>query len=331
MKKDLISIIVPVYQSEKYLYKCIESIVTQTYENIEIILIDDGSTDDSKKIYTEFEKVDKRIKVIRQSNKGLSATRNVGISLANGRYITFIDSDDYIERNFIEDMYINITSTNSDICVCNIVKEYIDYGTRDCGCKIQKNKVFDKYEAMKSLLDINNGFGGYACNKMYDISLFRDIKFPEGRIYEDTFTIYKLIDLAKKIVYTKNTQYIYTIRKGSITSKDTNVDKKLDFIRASRERYEFINDKYRSLSYLAYESYLISFISVYNEYILNRKINTDINNYKNDVLNLYKNYYKCINIKYKVIIYMLSFNKKIYELFIKIIYIYKRGFSRCRK
>ena len=133
---DLISVILPIYKVEKYLKKCIESILTQTYKNLDIILVDDGSPDKCGEIIEEFRKKDKRIRTIHQNNGGLSAARNNGIKIANGKYIVCIDSDDWIEKDMIEVLYKNIVNTNSDISICEFIEED-EYG------KILSNKKYN--------------------------------------------------------------------------------------------------------------------------------------------------------------------------------------------
>ena len=168
--KDLISVIVPIYNVEKYIDKCLNSIVNQTYKNIEIILIDDGSTDTSVLKCNNWEKKDNRIKVIHKKNEGLAQARNTGISYATGNYITFIDSDDYIDSKMLEKLYNAINKTNSEISACKYVK-------------INKNKKvnlnysaeiieFTNKEAIIDLLKETN-ISNYAWNKLFKKELFK--------------------------------------------------------------------------------------------------------------------------------------------------------------
>ena len=207
--KDLISVIIPVYNVEKYIEKCIYSVINQTYKNIEIILVDDGSTDISGKICDDFEKKDYRIKVIHKKNGGLSDARNVGIDVSTGKYIVFIDSDDYVDKKHIEYLYNMITKNNADISICqfNIVYENSDIQITDF-TKKDTIKIFDNKKALETML-YNKKFCNSACTKMYKKELFDDIRFPIGKLYEDLGTTYKLIEKTTKVVLGQRTTYNY--------------------------------------------------------------------------------------------------------------------------
>lgn len=177
--KELISVIIPVYNVEKYLNKSIESVIKQTYKELEIILVDDGSTDSSGKICDEFAQKDDRIKVIHKKNGGLSDARNAGISEAKGKYLGFIDSDDYIDKNFYEILYNVLKKYNSDISICKHRETYTDYEENTSKLEI-KEQVFNTEQALKELLlfgEVNN----YAWNKLYKKELFNEINYPVGK------------------------------------------------------------------------------------------------------------------------------------------------------
>lgn len=217
MKEDLISIIIPVYNVEKYLDKCIESIINQTYNNIEIILVDDGSTDNSGKICDKYREKDNRIKVIHKENGGLSDARNHGLDIAKGKYVTFIDSDDFINEKFCEILLTNLKNNNSDISCCKM-REFSDNYTI-----INENdnrtdliiKHCNKIEALTKVL-YQIEMDSSVCNKLFKIQLFKDIEFPKGRYFEDLATIYKIILKSNNVTYTNERLYYYYQRKTSI-------------------------------------------------------------------------------------------------------------------
>ena len=206
MKKELISVIVPVYKVEQYLEKCIISIINQSYKNLEIILVDDGSPDDCPMICDRWAKKDSRIRVIHKKNGGLSDARNVGISLAKGMYVCFVDSDDYISEKFVETLYDLIISCHTDISAVRF-KEVTSNNEQIE--KITENEeiiIFDGEDALRQLFS-NVTFANYAWNKMYKRELFDDVKFPVNRKMEDLGTTYNLLIKAKKIAFSTKSLY----------------------------------------------------------------------------------------------------------------------------
>lgn len=202
---ELISIIIPIYKTEKYLEKCLTSVVNQTYKNLEILLIDDDSPDDSLKICKQWAKKDKRIKVYHKCNEGVSETRNYGIKEAKGKYICFIDSDDYIECTMIEKLYRKIKDDDADICSCN------SYIVRD------NTKVLNKRKFEKDILsDIFKG-NGFVCNKIYKKSIIQKTKFDKHiNIYEDLlFNISIVYNNPVKYSYINEPLYYYEQRNDS--------------------------------------------------------------------------------------------------------------------
>lgn len=203
----LISVIVPIYNVEKYLNRCIDSILNQTYKNLEIILVDDGSTDNSINIIKSYN--DDRIKIYSKKNGGLSDARNYGLDKANGNYVSFIDSDDFIELDMFEKMVQHLTDRDIDIVVCDMKYLYDDGSTSFAS---GGNFVCGNVLENPDLILMNNS----ACNKLYKIEMFNDIKFPKGKYYEDLATIPILLYKAKKIIKIDEPFYIYFQRKGSI-------------------------------------------------------------------------------------------------------------------
>ncbi|MBQ6223088.1 MAG: glycosyltransferase [Solobacterium sp.] len=205
----LISIIIPVYNVENYLAECLDSVLSQTYDQIEILTVDDGSTDTSLSILHSYARKDKRIKILRKTNGGLSDARNYGMKYAKGEYWFFPDSDDLIEKTAVEDLYEAIRSTNSDIAVCDMTYFYEDGHT---SVSSGGNFTCTSIQEDPSLITINNS----ACNKLYKASLFEDLQFPFGRYYEDLATVPILLYKAQKVVKVNKALYHYRQRSGSI-------------------------------------------------------------------------------------------------------------------
>lgn len=218
MKNDLISIIIPVYKVEKYLEKCIESVLKQTYTNLQIILVDDGSPDNCGKICDEYAKKDPRIEVIHKVNGGLSDARNVGIAKAKGKYIGFVDSDDYIKEDMYEILINLIKEYDADVSICNLYdvidgKEYI----RNNEDGIQE---YSRLEILKEVL-LDKNIQSYAWNKLYKKKLFDEIKYPIGKKYEDIGTTFYVFEKCNKIVVTSEPEYYYLKRSDSLVNNVT--------------------------------------------------------------------------------------------------------------
>lgn len=236
---DLISLVVPVYNVEKYIDKCIKSIIDQTYVNIEIILVDDGSTDSSGLKCDFWAEKDTRINVIHKKNGGLSDARNFGINVATGKYISFIDSDDFVSNNYVDYLYGLIKKYSADISICDghVIDEN---GVEFLSTKKKKrfdDLLMDPKNALKNML-YGTKYSNSAWAKMYSLKLFEEVKYPVGKYYEDIYTTYKLFLKSKKIVYGCGQHYFYVIRKGSI-SNDTSYHKRLDAVYGDEEVLEF--------------------------------------------------------------------------------------------
>ena len=236
---ELISVIVPVFKVEKYLRKCIDSIIAQTYTNLEIILVDDGSPDNCGKICDEYADSDARIKVIHQENKGVSAARNVGISNATGKFIGFIDSDDFPESNMFEELYNCLIDNQSDISICGFKRFGIFSKTVR-----YKTKCINKDEFLKELLSEN--LTSYLCNKLFKKKLFNSIVFPEGEIFEDIKILHLIGEKASSVSFTEKTFYNYRAREHSITSESKG--KVNEWITAAHSRSE----RYKNTKYYPY-------------------------------------------------------------------------------
>ncbi len=242
--QELVSIIIPIYNVEDYLERCLNSVVNQTYKNLEIILVNDGSTDRCKKICDDYQKKDDRIKVIHKENGGLSDARNAGIEIAKGEYISFIDSDDYVSNDYIEYMYNMIKNTSSKLAICG-VKEVWAHTTIVEEAHTKSESLTAKQTLRNLLLDQGIEICAYA--KLYHRDLFKEIRFPKGKVYEDSAVMYKLIMLADKIVYGDKKCYYYIARNGSISKhKDFNLNEN-DYIKHTNEMLEFLLKKFPDL------------------------------------------------------------------------------------
>lgn len=233
-----VSVVVPIYNVEKYLNRCLQSIINQSYKNIEIILVNDGSTDNSLQIAEEEEKNDSRIKIITQKNQGLSMARNTGIQHATGEYICFVDSDDFVHKDYVKCLIENLEENDSDISVCDYL--YINEKDETWSKKNKGEKIFSNLEAINDLLVGNQETEVMAWNKLYKLSLFKEnnIFFPKGKLHEDNFTTYKLYYYAKKISLIPDKLYFYLQRTDSIMGKKFNI-KRLDVLQAVEETKSF--------------------------------------------------------------------------------------------
>lgn len=213
---DKISVIVPVYNVEKYLDKCIDSIVNQTYKNLEIILVDDGSPDNCPQMCDAWAEKDSRIKVIHKSNGGLSSARNAGLDVSTGQYIVFVDSDDYISSLYCEKLYKALIDNSADLSICGVKKIYPDSKDGEVSNIQDENLTQDEF------FDKMEGFCGWcwvvAWNKLYSRKLFSEIRYPEGKLYEDDWIIHDIIYNCKKISTVSEALYYYVQRENSIIS-----------------------------------------------------------------------------------------------------------------
>lgn len=239
--EEKISVIIPIYQVEKFLNKCIESVISQTYKCLEILLIDDGSKDNCPKICDQYAKEDKRIKIIHKENGGLSDARNMGIKNAKGDYIFFLDSDDWVDQRIISHLYMLIKKYDADIAECQYEKVYKEDAIINNEDK-EEIKVYTPKESLENLITERSGNRVVSWNKLYKKKLFNQIEFPMGKIHEDEYTTYKLLYQCKKIVVTNLKFYYYRQRENSIISEKFN-PKRLDVIQAYEEKLEFYKKK----------------------------------------------------------------------------------------
>lgn len=223
---SLVSVVVPVYNVEAYLDKCIKSIVQQSYQNLEILLIDDGSSDRSREICDNWEMADARIRVFHKINAGLSAARNTGLDYARGEYLCFVDSDDFIEREMIKNLYEAAARTGACIVACNFVYEYEEdteiIRKQEQVYQIHSEEVVSR---QKLLHMMNNGlytFGEIVCNKLWKKELFESIRYPIGKIHEDEYIFHQLIYKSSFIACIPYVGYHYLQHKNSIMHSHKN-------------------------------------------------------------------------------------------------------------
>lgn len=232
--KDLVSIIIPVYNVETYLPKCLASIISQTYKSIEIVLINDGSTDSSLSICERYAECDHRIKLINQSNQGLSAARNAGLSAMKGEYFTFVDSDDYVDERYIESMMKSILMYKRDIVLAGITYEWPDHTSievpKEAG-PIPSTEIIKMFALQK------DGIIHTAWGKMFDRSLRDEIVFPVGKLYEDQFVMYGII-LNHTCALINESTYHYRGREDSILNAKNNIAKKTNDMMESIQSLE---------------------------------------------------------------------------------------------
>mgnify|MGYP004640934595 CR=1 FL=1 len=307
MISSLVSVIIPVYNVKNYLDKCLKSVVNQTYGKLEIILVDDGSTDGSDTMCDIWKKNDSRIKVIHKKNGGLSDARNVGISNAKGEYITFIDSDDFIENDMIEELLFGVKNNNCDIGICGYYKTYLNEEyIADSG---KNNMIMNRIDA----IDKMNSLGYYdvsAWGKIFKTEIFNKITFPVGKLSEDWFIMYKLFYRAEKIYYNPKPKYHYVQRSGGISKNNPKIN--YDSIEAATECMQFIEKNCPEIIENAIINYCIANIAVFNSCVL----------YDRDS----QSEYNAINNNFRVLMFTknMSFKKKMqFFIFVKFNKLYK--------
>lgn len=235
METPLVSVIVPIYKVEPYLAQCVDSIINQTYKNLEIILVDDGSPDNCPKMCDEYAKKDSRIVVIHKENGGLSDARNVGLDIAKGDWITFVDSDDWIADNFVETLQKAASDYQADIAIASYHEEP-NGASQDSA---QSFKLFTSHELLWHLCASDVKGLMSAWGKLFQKSCFSAIRFPFGKLYEDAHINYKLYFNASKIYYSPKELYHYRIRPDSIMGKTTSSTHALEPL---LQRYKFLRD-----------------------------------------------------------------------------------------
>ena len=267
MEKSLISVIVPVFEAKENIHRCVDSLLKQTYENLEIILVDDGSTDGSSKICDEYEKKYSNIRVIHKENEGPGSARDQGIESAIGEYIGFIDSDDYAYPDMYKKLWNAIQTTNTKLAICgfdcvysdeSVVKEFVEYNPISQG-------IFGAKELLPRIVQTNGWAYVVPWNKLYHRDLIDSSFFPKDKKYEDEYGIAQLIYRAEKIVCLSSSEYhYYYMRKGGQTEGARMIDR-LDALEALYRRCMFYHEK--GLDELIYDNRTILFRELENYYL----------------------------------------------------------------
>ncbi len=317
MIEKLISVIVPVYNVESYLEKCVDSIRNQTYKNLEIILVDDGATDNSGVLCDKIAKKDDRIKVYHKENGGLSDARNYGVKKATGEFIGFVDSDDYIDREMYEKLFEAISRENADVAECNFKFIYPNKVTRYVN--EQYYMVLDRDGYVSEYINMDKIFGS-AWTKLIKKDLAKNIDFPKGKLYEDGFYSLDLMRMAKKFVIFDTPCYNYVMRKNSITNSKFN-EKNLDLLEIADEIYDYVIANYPALKKEADRRKMYSYFNTLDAIILsedykNKDYFSRIKRYFN------KNAYKLIinntiSLSRKIRLLIMLLNITIYKVILR--------------
>lgn len=283
----MVSVVIPVYNVAKYLSACLDSIMAQTYKDLDIILVDDGSTDASSEICDKYAALDSRIRVFHKENGGLSDARNFGITKAIGNEITFVDSDDVLNCNMIQVLHSIKHQVNCEMSVCFRRKidedgNFIDTKSQPSSLTIAKNKE----EAMQVYFETKGG-GLVAWGKLYDKKIFDTVRYPVGRYNEDVFTTYKLVAQCTAIAITSQQLYYYRVREGSIMNRPFE-KKHLDMIYGSVEMTQFLERNFPKQA--IYSQILLIYASLKAFIWMSKSEKIDDEGYKLivNVLNQYK-------------------------------------------
>lgn len=258
---DLISVIVPVYNVENYIVECISSIINQTYKNIEIIVVNDGTKDSSIEKLTSIN--DNRIVIYTKENGGLSSARNYGLNFAHGKYVIFIDSDDYLDVHMLEVLYTNLINSNSDISICGVYKKYEDH--QELNQEKLDFQVIEDLRKIEYIYDFQH-YGVGVWNKLFKRELLWKDMFPLGKLSEDYFVMYKVFYCAQKVCYDSTPLYYYRQRRNSITSRKKT---SFDVLDAMKLYLDFAKNEEPILLNSAIHAITYSRLGVYNTILKN--------------------------------------------------------------
>lgn len=245
---DLISVIVPIYNVQQYLPECLDSLLVQTYTNLEILLIDDGSTDESGKICDEYAAKDDRVRVIHKENGDVSAARNTGLTESKGKYISFVDSDDVVSPLFLEELYDLLQKKDADISACAF--------ERSINTIFSEKRAETKdwlFSSEEMLVNWHGKFKAYETvlwNKLYKAELFNDLRFADGRRNEDVLLSHRIVEKAKNVAITNKILYLYRVRPNSITTSEVNRKYIQHNLSAQQERLAYFKEHGYRKAYL---------------------------------------------------------------------------------
>ena len=317
----LISVVVPVYNVSDYLHFAMDSLIKQTYQNFEVILINDGSTDNSGDICDQYAAYDERIKVIHKENAGVSAARNTGIEAANGDYIAFVDSDDYIAPNMYEDMLRILKENDLDILECTAFRD--KGGDIIEGCNDGQLEIYEKEDALR--LAMHDCFVA-AWSKLYKRSAIGDVRFPVGRKFEDTATSYLYVANANRVGHINRCYYYYRLNPNSITQTSFDPKSRWDFVLGYEERLQYAIK--HQLSYIddcnsLLMKAVLSCLTAYYAKPTGNQVYYDkckkmIETYRNDAS------YKLLNSKYKLFLWSFGRADWIHKIGARLSYLAKQ-------
>jgi len=310
----LLSVIVPVYNKEKYLESCLRSILNQTFAGFELILVNDGSTDTSAQICDDFARHDERVSIIHQKNKGVSEARNAGINHASGKYIGFVDCDDILEPDMYATLINNAVGYHADISICGVRKEIAGKTELFYGSK--RLKIYNTKEALSALL--KKEFLRSVYDKIYDARIAKKIKF-EGAIYEDTLYNFRVFGEAKKVVFDDVIRYNYIVRDSSVSMSKFST-KYMDTIDVSKKILEICRTRFTGLIDEALIFDLITHISLLNTILLSGK-NKHKSEYNIVTNSLNANFnilpHRHVSAKHRYSLNIFKFSPFLYEILMK--------------
>jgi len=323
-----VSVVVPIYKVEKYIHRCVESISEQTYQNIEIILVNDGSPDNCGQIIDEYAKKDNRMKVIHKKNGGLSDARNKGMEYVTGEYTLFVDSDDWIERNMIETLIKISLGAQADVVQSAFYYAFHDYLLYDNRyfSKIDSNTLLNNKELMYELV-CNEKVKNFAWGKLYKTDLIKDIPFKKGVLFEDVFWAHHVMQQVHTYVITHTPMYYYFQRSESIVSNYSL--RNLDIIEGLKERHNFIEKYYENLVNESFTVILTNCLIHYNLLLMNHGIDSK-GIYKKRIESYIKMHYKDFlvavqeNKELKMQLQLFKFNPKLNFCFLALRKIFRK-------
>lgn len=266
----LISVIIPVYNVEQYLRKCVDSILCQTHRNLEIILVNDGSTDHCGAICDEYASLDSRICVIHKVNGGLSSARNAGLDIASGDYYSFVDSDDWLEPDALAYLLTQAEEHSAEITVCGRIDEYEGKSVPSAW---DEPALLNKEQAILHLLT-DPVMQSYAWNKLWKKSVFAGIRFPEGRNYEDVAVIHRAYERAERILCLPGAKYHYLQRSNSIV-RNTSLRSRLDYWTSAKQRYDELRELWPQYQSILEAHCAMAASNIWSVWILNSKAERD--------------------------------------------------------
>jgi len=283
-KQPLVSIIVPIYNVDSFLRQCLDSIVAQTYQNLEVILLDDGSTDDSGKIIDEYAKKYKIMKPIHQKHQGVASARENGVAAVSGEWVSFIDPDDYVEKTFIEELLQAVTKKDADIASCGL-KSFSD----DANCILKKSPEWPKVDMTgKEMVNetMKRKYPAYLPLSIFKTELFKksNLKFLIGREYEDVAAKIKLLFFAKKVTFLQRELYYYRIRSSGITGKRFSESRYEDLLAAMSDVRKFIKNSgcFDEFIYMDYYEFCTR-LTLLNYLAREKKFDKKMNDYWSDI------------------------------------------------